>query len=149
MVHWISLKLCTYTAAIQWPKSKLCLGWNSTLWPFFCNTQMLFSFYYLLPDILCNILLHSFHISTNFKVYPFQMVPRICISLLQGLSYRHLDLGMSFRRTLEEEKKIGCFCAIIFEMQEKGHIVLIQPRYNLDIGHQMAAVYRQRFRLIQ
>jgi hypothetical protein len=27
------------------------------------------------------------------------MVPRICLSLLQGLSYRQLDLGMEFKVT--------------------------------------------------
>jgi hypothetical protein len=32
------------------------------------------------------------------------MVPRICISLLQGLSYRQIDLGMSFRRKLGEKR---------------------------------------------
>ena len=51
-----------------------------------------FSLYCLLTDLLCYILLHSFHIYTNFKVFPF----RKCISWLQGLSYRQLDLGMSF-----------------------------------------------------
>uniref|UniRef100_A0A673W3H0 Tetratricopeptide repeat protein 39B n=1 Tax=Salmo trutta TaxID=8032 RepID=A0A673W3H0_SALTR len=33
---------------------------------------VVFSLYYLLPDLLCYILLHSFHISTNFKVFPFK-----------------------------------------------------------------------------
>ena len=41
MVHWISLKLCTYTAAIYWPKSKLQLGWNNTLWPFSCISKVM------------------------------------------------------------------------------------------------------------
>ena len=64
MVHWISLKLCTSPAAIQWPTSKLCLGWNNTLSfsrilnmvqktnknVFFC-----ISLYYLLPDLMCYI----------------------------------------------------------------------------------------------
>jgi hypothetical protein len=30
------------------------------------------SLYYHLPDLMCYILLHSFHISTNFKVFPFK-----------------------------------------------------------------------------
>jgi hypothetical protein len=51
--------------------------------------RLVLSLYFLLPDLLCYILLHSIHISTNFKVFPFE--------LLQGLSYRQLDLGMSFR----------------------------------------------------
>ena len=33
----------------------------------------------------------------------FQMVPRICMSLLQGLSYRQLDLGMSFQERIEKK----------------------------------------------
>ena len=59
-----------------------------------------FSLYHLLPDLLCYILLHShFH---KLQSVSFQMVPRICISLLQGLSYRQLDLGMSFRWKLKK-----------------------------------------------
>ena len=41
------------------------------------------------------------------------------------------------------------FCTSIFEMQEKGHNVLFQPRRNFDFGQLMAAVCAQRFRLIQ
>uniref|UniRef100_A0A673YRE6 Cytochrome c oxidase assembly factor 7 n=1 Tax=Salmo trutta TaxID=8032 RepID=A0A673YRE6_SALTR len=58
-----------------WPKSKLHLGWNITLWPFSCVSKMMvqkntknacfFSLYYLLPDLMCYILLHSFPISTR------------------------------------------------------------------------------------
>ena len=62
-----------------WPKCILHLGWNNTLWPFSCISKMkvqknrfVFSLYYLLTDLLCFILLHSFHISTNFKVFPFK-----------------------------------------------------------------------------
>ena len=68
MVHWISLKLCTYTDAIYWPKCKLCLDWNNTLWPFSCISKMMVqkkyknpcfsSLYYLLSDLMCYILLH-------------------------------------------------------------------------------------------
>ena len=48
----------------------------------------------LLTNLLCYILIHSIHISTYLKGVSFQMVPRICTPLLQGLSYRQLD----FRR---------------------------------------------------
>jgi hypothetical protein len=58
-----------------------------------------FSLYYLLPDLMCHILLHEFHIQS----VSFQMVSRICISLLQVLSSRQLDLGLSFWS--ENEKK--------------------------------------------
>ena len=34
--------------------------------------RLFFSLYYLLPDLLCYIILHPFHISTNFKVFPFK-----------------------------------------------------------------------------
>ena len=33
---------------------------------------MFISLYFLLPDLLCYILLHSIHISTKFRVFPFQ-----------------------------------------------------------------------------
>jgi hypothetical protein len=36
-----------------------------------------------------------------------------------------------------------------FEMQEKVHNVLFQPRRNLDFGHSMAAVHVQSFWLIK
>jgi hypothetical protein len=57
--------------------------------------NVFFSMYYLLPDLMCFILLDSFQISINFSV-SFQMIPRICISFLHGLSYRQLDFGMKF-----------------------------------------------------
>jgi hypothetical protein len=82
MFRLISLKLCTYTAALKWPKSKLHLSWNNTFWPFSCISKMMhkkntieglfLSLYYLLPDLLCYIRLHSFHISTKFKVFLFK-----------------------------------------------------------------------------
>jgi hypothetical protein len=46
MVHWISITLCTYTAAIYWPTSKLHLGWNNTLWPSSCISKMIFFFFF-------------------------------------------------------------------------------------------------------
>ena len=33
------------------------------------------------------------------------------------------------------KKKTVFFCTMIFEMQEKGHNVLLQPMRNLDVGH--------------
>jgi hypothetical protein len=33
--------ICTYTAAIQWPKYTFHLGWNNTLWPFSCISKMM------------------------------------------------------------------------------------------------------------
>jgi hypothetical protein len=35
------------------------------------------------------------------------MAAIICIALLQGLSYRQLDLGMSFRQKMEGKKGVG------------------------------------------
>ena len=70
---------CCYLLA---KKSKLHLGWNNTSWPFSCISKMMvqkntkerlfFPLYYLLPDLLCYILLQSFNISTNLKVFPFK-----------------------------------------------------------------------------
>jgi hypothetical protein len=43
--------------------------------------------------------LYSLTLTSHFhklQNVSFQMVPRICIFLLQGLRYRQLDLGMSF-----------------------------------------------------
>ena len=37
-----------------------------------------------------------YYIPFIFQTVSYQMVPRICISLLQDLTYRQLDLGMSF-----------------------------------------------------
>ena len=34
--------------------------------------RFFFSLYYLLPDLLCYILLNPFHISTNLKEFPFK-----------------------------------------------------------------------------
>jgi hypothetical protein len=36
------------------------------------------------------------------------MVPRICISLLQGLSYRQVDLSMSFQVKFEKNELTFC-----------------------------------------
>lgn len=49
--------------------------------------RLLFTLYFLLPDLLFYIPLHSNHISINVESQSvfFQMVPRICISLLQEL----------------------------------------------------------------
>jgi hypothetical protein len=48
-----------------------------------------------------------------------------------------------------KKKKTYFFWTIIFEMQEKGHNVLFQPRRNIQFGHKMAAVYVPSFKLIQ
>ena len=45
--------------------------------------------------------------------------------------YNTLDLLKGYTK----KKKKTFFCTIIFEMQEKGHNVLFQPRHNLDFGH--------------
>ena len=42
--------------------------------------------------------------------------------------YNRLDL-------VKDNTKKKYIYSIIFEMQEKGHNVLFQPRCNLDIGH--------------
>ena len=34
--------------------------------------RMFISLYFILPDLLCYILLHSIHISTKFRVFPFK-----------------------------------------------------------------------------
>ena len=103
MVHWISLKCCTYTAAIYWTISKLHLGWNNTLWAFSCISKMMVQkkyvfFFFVLSFTRSTVsssptFLSHFH---KLQSVSFQMVPRKCISLLQVLSYRQLDLSMSF-----------------------------------------------------
>ena len=98
----INLKLCTDTSAIEWPKSKLRLNCNNTLWPFSCISKMMKKNNVFLFELLSftrsNVLYSTTFILNFHKVQSvsFQMVSRICISLLQVLSYRQLDLGMSF-----------------------------------------------------
>ena len=51
-----------------------------------------------------SIVLYSPTFNSHFhklQSVSFQMVPRICIALIQGLSYKQLDLGMSFRQKLK------------------------------------------------
>ena len=49
--------------------------------------RLFFSLYFLLPDLLCYILLHSIHISTNFKVFP--QFPRISFLFHNKASFTH------------------------------------------------------------
>ena len=56
-------------------------------------------FFVFVSSFTRSIVLYSTTLFSNFhklKSVSFQMLPRICISLLQGLNYRQLDLGMSF-----------------------------------------------------
>jgi hypothetical protein len=62
-----------------WALSELQPEWWLELWPFSCiskmvveKDQLVLSLYFLLPDLMCYILLHSIHISTNFNVFPFK-----------------------------------------------------------------------------
>jgi hypothetical protein len=84
-------------------KSKLHLGWNNTLWPFSCISKMMVQFffnswfclYYLLPALMCYILLNSFHISTNFKVFPFKWYQEYAYPC-----FRAWAMGSHFRQKL-------------------------------------------------
>ena len=102
----IRLKLCTYCChLVDTIGITERSGWWLELGPFCCMLKMVvekngWSLYFLLPDLLCYILLHShFH---KLQSVSFQMIPIICISLLQGLSYRQLDLVCHFRRKLKK-----------------------------------------------
>ena len=53
-----------------------------------------FEIFFTRSDVLYS---HTIILHFNFKSVSFQMVSGICISLLQGLSYRQLDLGMQFQ----------------------------------------------------
>jgi hypothetical protein len=80
MVHCISLKLCTYTLLPSSGQNLNCT-WAGIIqyglslafqrWWYQKNEKRIF-FLCILPDLMCYILLHSFHISTNFKVFPFK-----------------------------------------------------------------------------
>ena len=66
-----------------------------------CGKKTLVGFFFVFSSTR-SIVLYSSTFNSHFQKLQsvsYQMVPRICISLLQGLSYRQLDLGMSFRRT--------------------------------------------------
>ena len=105
MAHWISLKRCTYTAAIYWPKSKLRLGCISKI--MVQNTfKKMHGFFFVLSFTRSNVLYSPTFLSNFHKLQSvyFQMVPRTCISLLHSLSYRQLDLGMPFQA--KNEKKV-------------------------------------------
>uniref|UniRef100_A0A8C8IUB5 Transporter n=1 Tax=Oncorhynchus tshawytscha TaxID=74940 RepID=A0A8C8IUB5_ONCTS len=74
-----------HSCSILWKQSKLHIGYYLNVWPFSCilkimeqkinRKRMFFCLYYVLPDLMCYILLHSFHISTKFKVFPFKWLP--------------------------------------------------------------------------
>ena len=89
----IRLKLCTQTATIWWRRSKLQLDSYLKVWPFSCISNMSYFFIFVLSFIRSNVLYSPTFISHFHKLQSvsFQMVTRICISLLQGLSYRQLQ----------------------------------------------------------
>jgi hypothetical protein len=62
--------------------------------------QLAFPLYYLLPDLMCSILLHSFHISTSFKVFPFKYMKHILASgpELQAVRFGYVILGENVKR---------------------------------------------------
>jgi hypothetical protein len=61
--------------------------------------------------------------------------------------YNTLDLVKD--NTIKKNIHFLIYLFVIFEMQEKGHIIRQEFRHKLDFGHQMAAVCVQSFRLIQ
>ena len=71
------------------------------------NWRKLF-FFFVLSFTRCNVLYSPKLISHLHKLQSVscQMVSRICISLLQVLSYRQLDLGMSFQAKIEKKARI-------------------------------------------
>ena len=111
-----SVKLCTYTAAIWWPKSKLCLGQNNPLWPFSCISKMVQKknkkkthvFFFVLSFTRSLVLYYPKLISHFHKLQnvSFQRVSRICTSLIQVLSDRQLDLGMSFQAKIGKKGRM-------------------------------------------
>ena len=78
------------------------------------RTVVVFSLYYLLPDLLCYILLHSFHISINVSVsFLLASGPE-----LQAVRFGYVILGENVKKGLIlevlQETKLHCRCLSVF-----------------------------------
>ena len=107
MVHWISIKLCTFTAVIKWPKSKLQLGWNNTWWPFLAFQRWLYKkengwiflgiiFYQIYCDIFSYIPFTFTQTAKCFLSYGTKNVH--ILAELQAVRFAYAILGKNFKK---------------------------------------------------
>jgi hypothetical protein len=73
------------------------------------KTKCFFSLYFILPDLLCFILLQSIHISTNFKVFPFKWFQEYAYSYPSCMDWRRplgWDVAKIFGLYLSQDGKL-------------------------------------------
>ena len=93
---------CTWAGIIHYGLSLACQRWR---YKKNIKKQLFFSLYELLPDLLCFILLHSFRISTNFKVFPFKWYQEYAYPCHQVLAVRFGDVILGSK--MGRKKKRG------------------------------------------
>ena len=113
--------LCTYTAAILWPKSKLCLGWNNTSCLFSCISIMIVQRKYQKTDLYFFVSFTKSNVIFAYIHFTFPQTSKCFLSNgimnmhilasgpeLQAVKCGYVILGENWKKGVRSLRSGGC-----------------------------------------